>query len=71
MWVIMIYMFVLLIIAQKKNKAAAKTTTTITTATVTVQVRQAEVSQWEFSCHYVFPDEIVKRITRSTNIFGK
>ena len=66
----MIYMFVLLIIAQKKNKAAAKTTTT-TTATVTVQVRQAEVSQWEFSCHYVFPDEIVKRITRSTNIFGK
>ena len=70
----MIYMFVLLIIAQKKNKAAAKTTTTTTTtttATVTVQVRQAEVSQWEFSCHYVFPDEIVKRITRSTNIFGK
>ena len=65
----MIYMFVLLIIAQKKNKAAAKTTTT--TATVTVQVRQAEVSQWEFSCYYVFPDEIVKRITRSTNIFGK
>ena len=68
MWVIMIYMFVLLIIAQKKNKAAAKTTTT--TATVTVQVRQAEVSQWEFSCHYVFPDEIVKRIT-STNTFRK
>ena len=68
----MIYMFVLLIIAQKKNKAAAKTTTTTTTtATVTVQARQAEVSQWEFSCHYVFPDEIVKRITRSTNIFGK
>ena len=68
----MIYMFVLLIIAQKKNKAAAKTTTTTTTtATVTVQVRQAEVSQWEFSCHHVFPDEIVKRITRSTNIFGK
>ena len=61
-------MFVLLIIAQKKNKAATKTTTT---TTVTVQVTQAEVSQWEFSCHYVFPDEIVKRITRSTNIFGK
>ena len=55
---------------KEKQQTAAKTTTATTTATVTVQVRQAEVSQWEFSCHYVFPDEIVKRIT-STNTFRK